>query len=203
MTSPRRRRVPHALILVAVVVVGGVLSGCRQAPLDPGFRTPSASEPVPPTVARVDYLVPDGFVETYVYGTANHLYPVPTVEYLIPVDAVDDFANLDVISVLSYIMDIDVSEWSEQRLAAQVAEYATTVGEPAGDPVPTTVDGRPAFTLTIAEPGVDDPDVVYTYDATYIFAGAQLVQVQCQYDQRRELMREACATLVDSMKIIT
>jgi hypothetical protein len=206
MTPTRRRSALPTVAIVAVVAIAGTLTGCRQAPLDPGFRTPATDEPEPPTVARVDYVVPNGFVETYIYQTGNHLYPIPTVEHLIPAEAVDDYTNLDVIGVMSYLMDIDVSDWSDDQLAGQVAEYVAAVGEPigepGGEPVSTTVDGRPAFTVTVAEPDADDPEVVYTYDATYIFAGSHLVQVQCQYHDRQELVDQACAALLDSMKII-
>ena len=202
MTSPRRRSALPAVAIVVVVAIVGTLAGCRQAPLDPGFRSPSADESAPPTVARVDYLVPAGFVETYAYTTGSHLYPVPTVEHLIPVEAVDDYTNLDVIGVISYLMDIDVSDWSEDQRAEQVAEYVASVGAPTGDPISSTVDGRPAITVPVSEPATNDPDLVYTYDATYIFAGIHLVQVQCQYRDRQEAVKQACTALLDSMRIV-
>jgi hypothetical protein len=151
----------------------------------------------------VDYLVPEGFVETYIYQTGNHLYPLPTVEHLIPAEAVDDYTNLDVIGVVSYLMDIDVSDWSRDQLARQVTEYVDAIGATAEEPTPTTVDGRPAFSTTVSEPYPDGDERVYTYLATYIFAGTHLVAVQCQYDARRELVEQACAELLDSLKIVS
>ncbi len=202
MTSPGRRSTLAAVAFVVVVAMAGALAGCRQAPLDPSFPA-SAPVPAPPTVARVDYLVPEGFVETYIYQTGNHLYPLPTVEHLIPAEAVDDYTNLDVIGVVSYLMDVDVSDWSRDQLARQVTEYVEGIGATADEPTPTTVDGRPAFSTTVSEPYPDDDERVYTYLATYIFAGTHLVQVQCQYDARQELVEQACAELLDSLKIVS
>ena len=80
-----RRRM--SLLCAAVLLTLGALSGCRQAPIDPGFRVPSPDETPPPAPARVDFTVPAGFVEAYDYQTGNDLYPVPYATFLIPVGA--------------------------------------------------------------------------------------------------------------------
>lgn len=187
-------------VAVVLVLLLGVLAGCRQAPLDPGFRPPDPDRVLPDTPAWVEFPVPDGFVESYDYQTEHHLFPAPVLTFLIPLDAVEQFDNLEVVTIASYLMDIDVTGWPEERLVEVVRRMVRGVGSPVVEPERTTVAGRPAFTLPVIEPARrGDP---YTYQATFIFDGRYLVQTQCQYALRRELIEQACAALHESMEIV-
>jgi hypothetical protein len=185
---------------VALLLLLGALAGCRQAPLDPGFKAPHPDRPLPTLPARVDYTAPDGFVQVYNYETVDPLYPVPVSVYLIPADAVEDFSNLDLLSILTYVMDVDVTDWSDQQLVDLVKDLVARVGAEVVEPEPTTVSGLPAFTVPVFEPG-STPSLGYTYDATYVFSGPHLVQISCQYEDRRALIERACTALIDSVEI--
>jgi hypothetical protein len=187
-------------VAVVLVLLLGVLAGCRQAPLDPGFPTPDPGRPMPPSPAQVAYQAPEGFVEFYDYAAGNNLFPAPAIEVWIPSDAVGSFDNLEAIAVYSYIMNIDVSGWPEDRLAELVRRLVAHVGSPVVEPERTTVAGRTAFTLPVTE-YAPAADLNLTYRATFIFDGVYLVQTQCQYELRQELIEQTCADLHNSMEI--
>jgi hypothetical protein len=187
------------LAVVLVLLLGG-LAGCRQAPLDPGFSTPAPDRPTPAAPAEVTYPQPEGFVEFYDYDAANNLFPAPAIEVWIPSDAVGSFDNLEAIAVYSYIMNIDVSGWPEDRLAELVRRLVSHLGSPVAEPERTTVAGRTAFTLPVIE-YAPEADLNLTYRATFVFDGLYLVQTQCQYAVRQELIEQTCADLHSSMQI--
>ncbi len=188
------------MLCAAVLLTLGALSGCRQSPIDPGFRVPSPDETTPPAPARVDFTVPAGFVEAYNYQTGNDLHPVPYATFLIPIGADTDLNNLDVLSVVSYLMDTDVMGASDADLVNRVKGYATQVKSTPAEPVKTSVSGMTAFTLPLTEPKLGGG--FYTYNATYIFSGQHLVQVMCQWEKQKALIDAACASLLGSVKIV-
>jgi hypothetical protein len=185
---------------VVLVLLLGVLAGCRQAPLEPDFAEPAADRAVPPTPAVVQFTPPTGFIEAYDYHPGHLYFPAPTVEFLVPSDAVDSFDNLEVISVISYVMNIDVTEWPEERLAGLVKRMVGELGSSVAEPEQTAVAGHTAYTLPVVEKSADGA-TTYTYQATFIFDGTHLVQTQCQYQLRQELVEQACAELHSSMQI--
>jgi hypothetical protein len=187
-----------SLLCAAVLFALGALSGCRQAPVDPGFRVPSPDETPVPTPARVDFTVPTGFVESYDYHILNPLYPVPVVDFLIPIGSGRD--NGEVIGVASYLMDVDVTGHADAQLVARIKGYVTFLKAEASEPVRSTVAGRPAFTTAVKEPSSDGG--FYTYDATFIFAGTHLVEVACQYANQKDLVDKACASVLSSLKVV-
>ena len=193
-----RRRT--SLLCAALLLTLGALGGCRQAPIDPSFRVPSPDETQPPAPARVDFTVPPGFVEAYDYGTGRDLHPAPYATFLIPVGATEDRANLEVLAVVSYLMDTDVTGQSDAGLVQRVKGYVTQVKSEMTEPVKTTVSGMTAFTVPIKEPKLDGG--FYTYDAWYIFAGQHLVQIMCQWDKQKPLVDAACASLLASTKVV-
>lgn len=188
---------------VVLVLLIGVLAGCRQAPLDPGFTTPDPDRPTPVAPAQVRYAAPEGFVEFYDYTVRESLYtfPAPAVEVWIPRDAVGSFTNREAIAVYSYVMTMDVSDWPEERLLDLVQRLVGRAGASVVEPERTTIAGRPAFTVPVVE---YDPELNgrLTYQATFIFDGSYLVQSQCRYELRQELIEQTCAALHDSMEII-
>jgi hypothetical protein len=188
-----------SLLCAALLVALAALSGCRQAPIDPGYRVPSPDEKAPPAPARVDFAVPAGFVEAYDYQTGNDLHPVPLTTFLIPTGAEDDATNLEVLAVVSYLMDTDVTGQSDADLVIRVKGYATQVKSAVTEPVKTTVSGMTAFTMPLNEPRQGGG--FYTYTATYIFSGQHLVQVMCQWDKQKALVDTACAALLASIKV--
>jgi hypothetical protein len=189
-----------SLLCAAVLLTLGALSGCRQAPIDPGFRVPSPDETAPPAPARVDFTVPAGFVEAYNYQTGNDLHPVPYATFLIPIGADTDLNNLEVLSIVSYLMDADVMGASDADLVNRVKGYATQVNSNVTEPVKTTVSGLTAFTMPIKEPMQGGG--FYTYDATYIFSGRHLVQIMCQWEKQEAVVDAACASLLASIRVV-
>jgi hypothetical protein len=184
---------------VVLVLLLGVLAGCRQAPLDPDFAPPATDRPLPATPAAVEFTPPGGFIEAYDYRPGHLYFPAPTVEFLVPTDAVDSFDNLEVITVASYVMDIDVTDWPEDRLVRLVKRMVGVLGSPVAEPELSTIAGHSAYTLPVVEKSADGE--TYTYEATFIFDGTHLVQTQCQYQLRQELVEQACAQLHSSMQI--
>ncbi len=191
-----RRRM--SLLCAALLVALTALSGCRQAPIDPGYRVPSPDETPPPAPARVDFTVPDGFVETYDRHIVSPLYPAPMAEFLVPSDSGPD--NGEAIVVASYLMDVDVSGDNEVQLATRVKGYAASVKSAVTEPVKSTVNGMSAFTMAIREPSSDGG--FYTYDATFIFSGMHMVETICQYSEQKALVDKACAEVLSSMKVV-
>jgi len=189
-----------SLLWVALVLALGALSGCRQAPLDPGFRVPGPEETQGAMPLRVDFAVPTGWIEAYNYGTGNDLYPAPHATFLIPVGAENDSDNLEVLVVISYLMDTDVTGQSDAEVISRVKGYATQVNSAVTEPVKTTVDGMAAFTMPLKEPKRDGG--FYTYDATYILSGQHLVQIMCQWDKQKTIVDAACASLLQSVKVV-
>jgi len=61
-----------------------------------------------------------------------------------------------------------------------------------------TVAGYPALTQSVKQPGRDH---VFTYDATYVFAGPYLVHVMCQHDRQRAAIAEACASVLKTLRL--
>jgi hypothetical protein len=190
-----------SLIGVALVLLFGVLSGCRQAPVDPGFGVPGPDKTSAATPLRVDFTVPAGWIEAYNYGTGNDLYPAPYATFLIPADAKEDRDNLEVLVVISYLMDADVTGDSDAELISRIKGYATQVKSAVTEPVRTTVSGMPAFAMPLNEPRKDGG--FYTYNATYILSGRHLVQIMCQWDKQKALVDTACAALLTSVKVVT
>jgi hypothetical protein len=186
-------------VMVVLVLLLGVLAGCRQAPLDPGFAPPALDRAAPPTPAEVRYSVPIDFVETYEYVPGYQYFPAPALTFLIPADAVGEFDNLEVISVISSLMDLDVSQWSEEQVVELVQRMVARLGSPVAEPVRTTVAGHPAYTLPVKEQSANGTTT--TYQATFIVEGNYLVQIQCQYEERQELIERACAELHESLEI--
>jgi hypothetical protein len=184
---------------VVLVLLLGVLAGCRQAPLEPDFTEPATDRPMPATPAVVEFTPPAGFIEAYDYHPGHLYFPAPTVEFLVPSDAVDSFDNLEVISVISYLMNIDVTDWPEDRLIGLVKRMVGELGSPVAEPERTTVAGRPAYTLPAVEKSADG--TTYTYQATFVFDGTHLVETECQYQLRQDLVQQACAELHNSMQI--
>lgn len=190
--------------MVVLVLLIAVLTGCRQAPLDPGFAAPDPDRPTAQAPAQVRYPEPEGFVEFYDYSVRESLYifPAPAIEVWIPRDAVGSFDNLEAIAIYSYVMNVDVSDWPADRLATLAQRLVGFAGSPVVEPERTTVAGHPAFSLPVVE---YDPGrrVNLTYQATFIFDGVHLVQTQCRYELRQQLIEQACAALHDSMEIVT
>jgi hypothetical protein len=193
-----RRRM--SLLCAALLLTLGAISGCRQAPIDPGFRVPSPDETPPAAPLRVDFTVPAGFVEAYGYMTGNDLHPAPYTTFLIPVGAENNHSNLEVLAVVSYLMDTDVTGKSDGVLVNRVKGYATQVNSAVTEPVRTTVSGMTAFTMPLKEPKRDGG--FYTYDSTYIFSGPHLVQIMCQWEKQKALVDQACASLLASIKVV-
>ncbi len=188
-----------SLLCVVLALALGVLSGCRQAPLDPGFHVPGPDETPAAAPLRVDFTVPAGWIETYNYSTGNDLYPAPHATFLIPVAALEDPDNLEVLVVISYLTDTDVTGESDAELVSRVKGYATQVKSALTEPVKTNVSGMPAFAMPLKEPRRDGG--FYTYDATYILSGRHLVQVMCQWDKLKAEVDTACASLLASVKV--
>ena len=191
----RRRMLSFcAALLVALTA----LSGCRQAPIDPGYRVPAPDETPPPAPARVDFTVPDGFVESYDHHIVSPLYPAPAAEFLVPSDSGPE--NGEAIVVASYLMDVDVAGENDAQLAARVKGYAASLKSAVTEPVKSSVDGLSAFTITIREPSSSGG--FYTYDATFVFSGTHMVETICQYSEQKALVDKACAEVLSSMKVI-
>lgn len=184
---------------VVLVLLLGVLAGCRQAPLDPGFTPPAADRPMPVSPAAVRFAPPAGFIEAWNYRPGHLYFPAPTVEFLVPSDAADAFDNLEVITVASYVMDVDTTDWPEDRVVRLVKRMVGVLGSPVAEPQLSTIAGHSAYTLPVVEKSADG--TTYTYTATFIFDGSHLVQTQCQYALRQELIEQACAELHSSMEI--
>jgi hypothetical protein len=186
-------------VAVVLVLLLGALAGCRQAPADPGFPTPAPGREVPATPAQVTYEIPAGFIETDDYRPGQLYFPAPALKFLIPTDALGQFGNLEVITVISYLMDIDVSDWPEERIVELIRRMVARLGSPVVEPERVTVAGRPAYTLPVVEGSPLGRRL--TYQATFIFDRTSLVQIQCQYDQRQQLVEQACAELHESLQI--
>lgn len=188
-------------VAVVLVLLLGALAGCRQAPADPGFPTPAPDRAQPAAPAQVTYALPADFIKTDDYRPGHLYFPAPALEFLIPTDALGQFDNLEVITITSYLMDVDVSDWPEERIIELVRRMVAGVGSPVVEPERTTVAGRPAYTLPVVEPSPLGRR--HTYQATFIFDGTYLVQLQCQYERRQELIEQACAEVHESLEITT
>ena len=189
-----------SLLCVALVLALGALTGCRQAPLDPSYPVPGPHETPAAAPLRVDFTVPAGWIEAYDYSTGNDLHPAPHATFMIPISARQDDANLEVLVVVSYLMDSDVTGQSDAELIQRVKGYATQVKSAVTEPVKTTVSGMTAFRMPIKEPTRSGG--FYTYDATYLFSGQHLVQIMCQWDKQKSAVESACASLLSSTKVV-
>src|SRR5258706_8297548 len=188
-----------SLLAVALVVALGALTGCRQAPLDPGYPVPSPGATGQAGPLRVDFTVPAGFVEAYNYTLFSPLYPAPETTFLIPTNALED--NGETIAVASYLMDVDVTGESNDQLLKRVKGYATQVRSAVTEPVKSTVSGLPAFTMPIKEPKSSGAGF-YTYNATYVFSGNHLIETICQNNKQQALIDKACTTVLSSLKLV-
>lgn len=187
-----------SLLYAALAITLGALTGCRQAPLDVSYPAPDPDRTMAAPLT-VDYDAPAGWVEDYGYSSAVNLYPAPHQVVLIPVAAKEDYANLDVISVTSSLMDVDVTGRSDDALVSMVKGYTAKLKAEGTAPAKTTVAGMTAFRTSIKQPR--SAGGFYTYTATYAFAGTHLVEIDCQWEKQKAAVDTACAALTASVKV--
>jgi hypothetical protein len=177
--------------LLLLVAVFALLAGCSKPASSanpPGAKLPH--NPVP-----VTFDTPTGFAKTTAYRLVAPLHPVRDTQWVVP----EGTAGLDVIAVTSYVLDEDVSAASDERLMARIAGYVDKVSAiSATTPVKTTVAGFPAFQQTVRQPSSMGP---LTYDATFVFAGAFLAQVICQYDKTPDAVHAACDVVLETLRL--
>lgn len=177
-----RRSHPVVAFLALAVLVGG----CSSPKTTPR-AAPPPREPVP-----VTFDVPPGFAFTTNYRILVPLHPLRETRWVVPAGT----QGFDVIAVTSYVLDADVAA---DRFPDALSGYADKVAATSvTSPVPTTVDDYPALQQTVVQPSSSGP---LTYDATFVFAGPNLVQVICQYDGRPDMIKTACSTVLDTLHI--
>jgi hypothetical protein len=140
----------------------------------------------------VTFEVPAGFTRTTNYRILVPLHPVRESQWVVPTGT----SGLDVIVVTSYVLDRDVAD---DRYLETLTGYADKVAASSTTaPVRTTVADHPAFQQTIVQPSSHGP---LTYDATFVFAASNLVQVMCQHDNQPDVIAAACATVLQTLRI--
>lgn len=185
------RGVPRLRTLAAFVLLL-LVAGCGPSR---AAGSPAGDTGAPPIPISVTFRTPGGFHEATGYAILVPLTEHRTTEWRVPAGP----DGLDVIFVNSYVLPEDTGGWSDARRRAEVGRYAELVRARAPrPPTTTTVAGYRAY-----QQHVDQPDGRATlhYDATYVFTGTFLVQVGCQYDTRKALIRRACAGLLPTLRI--
>jgi hypothetical protein len=140
----------------------------------------------------VTFDVPTGFAFVTGYRILARLHRLGETRWVVPTGT----QGLDVIAVTSYVLDDDIAE---DRFPEALRGYADQVAATSvTTPVPTTVADYPALQQTVVQPSSTGP---LTYDATFVFAGPNLIQVICQYDARPDMIKAACSTVLDTLHI--
>src|SRR5204862_5899495 len=94
--------------LIIVVGIAAALTGCRSGGRESRSKpAPAPASPAEPAVVTFD--TPDGFVADDEYMIVVRLYPVFAAQWRRPAEV----RGLDVIAVVSYVMDRDVSTATE------------------------------------------------------------------------------------------
>lgn len=224
--APRRSRavLVSALLVAAALLAGAALIASRlggeatptaesttptrgagtsatSATSAPPSRSPSPgpSRPSPKAAADVSFTLVDGFDEAGGYAIRHPLFNRVAVGFYVPTGS----HGGDLIVVASYVMDIDVTEESDEQLEGRVKEFTQKLATVSvGDPVKKVIDGRRAWQLSITGDGIASGTTgVATYRATFIFDGQFMVEIGCQYRSYKGQVEAACRTLLDTVRV--
>ena len=185
----------HLIRTASAAALVLLLAGCGGQPR-PAQTTSAASSDAVPRPTTVTFATPSGFHRTDAYTISVPLTPHRDSQWRVP-DG--EPAGLDVIFVNSYVLRADSDDWSDARKRRQLRDWADAVhARHASAPTRTTVDDRPGYRQRIEQP---DGGGVLRYDATFVFTGRSVVQVGCQWDRHRALMRTACRRVLATLTI--
>lgn len=213
-------RITLATMLAAVLVLSGCAtvvdgsgqnSGLPRPPSSGDFpsgatssaSTSSASPPTsaaPPTsttgsdITDVKYTVPTGWDRSSIYVEVKPLETIYQAKYLIPSGVTP---GLDVISIVLYRLPgphlVDTRAQQVARIDSYNQKRSVEIKKQLAD---TTVGGLPAFDESVVQPG-DSHD--YKYATWFVFGGAHLAQISCQFETQEQKVSDGCRQLLASM----
>jgi hypothetical protein len=181
----------------ASMVVLALLAGCQ-----PTGAAPTAEQQLQPMPrVQVGFTRPAGFEVATGYKVSIPLESTdqeqPQLQTIVPTGTAGGY---DVISIITYRLDIDTGTAAPASLRSRVNGYAPRVhATEASTPVSTTVGGHPAWSQSVTQPG--GPPGGYTYDTVYIFDAWFLVQVMCQYEDHPDSIHQACTDVLASLDL--
>lgn len=188
---PRWIRLFAALALAAVTV-----TACTQKPDD--TPAPAASESQnahPDGKLAVTFRMPADFAESSKVG----LPMTVTQDFKARIIQLKNVDSTEAIMVVSYKLPQDFTGATDEALKAKIGEYDTAAGATAkGEPLLALANRHKGFVQQVEQP---KDGKTLTYEATYLFFGDKLVQVVCQWDQKRVEIDGACRTVLRSLDI--
>ena len=165
--------------------------------------TTAASRPTtaaPPTssagidITDVKYTVPTGWDRSSIYDEVKPLETKFQAKYLIPHGVTP---GLDVISIVLYRLPgphlVDTHAQQVTRIESYNQKRSVEIKKQLVD---TTVGGLPAFDETVVQP---DAAHDYHYATWFVFGGAHVVQVSCQFESLEQKVSDGCQQLLASM----
>lgn len=166
----------------------------------PGTTASGPTTAAPPTssasidITDVKYTVPTGWDRSSSYDEVKPLETKFQAKYLIPGGVTP---GLDVISIVLYRLPgphlVDTRAQQVTRIESYNQKRGVQIKKQLAD---TTVGGRSAFDETVVQPG-DAHD--YNYATWFVFGGAHVVQISCQFDSLEQKVSDGCQTLLASM----
>ncbi|HIW61094.1 MAG TPA: hypothetical protein H9881_01435 [Candidatus Stackebrandtia excrementipullorum] len=165
---------------------GDNLEAAEQEPLS--ATQLSELEPV-----TVTYDEPPGFSRSTNSFLVTPLFPDHTVDFI----NMDDVYTYESVFVVSYVLDVDTVNYTDEELVDKVSSFGTTIGKLNGDtPEWKSAGGKDAVFDYIEQEGNQG---TITYDAYFFFDGPYMIQVGCQPEAETSAVETACQTVLDSL----
>lgn len=169
------------------------LAACTGA--DPGGddtgKDKESSKPL-----KVKFDMPKGFSENDKAEVMNPLADKYEAQFI----TLDGVETLEMIFVVSYVLDVDAKSMERDELEGLVAGYVKKVGNEAdGEIYDSVANGHPGFHRYIRTPDESGEDIV-RYDSDYFFKDNHLVQVGCQKKHEDAKIQSGCETVLESLE---
>lgn len=146
------------------------------------------------TPLPVNYSTPQGFSQVSTAELITPLFPTYDVEFL----AMDDADTYESVFVVSYVLDSDTTDYTDDQLVDEVASYAGTLGKLNSDqPAPVDVGDKTWIFDYIQQEGLSGN--VINYEAYFFFSGPYLIEVGCQPDKETAAVIEACGSVLGTI----
>lgn len=185
------RRIGVALATLMLAVGLTACSGDSGDPGDDSGKNKADNKPV-----AVEFDVPKGFSKADDVELMNPL----AEKYKAQFYTMDDVNTLELIFVVSYVLDEDTDEMDRSELEGLVAGYVKKVGNEAdGDIYDSVANGNAGFHRYIRTPDPSGDDII-RYDSDYFFKGNKMVQVGCQKKHEDAKIQTACEAVLGSLK---